>query len=68
MFSINDLEDDFISVYSETLKRMQIEYLNNATKKCYDQKDKGFTRWEQITVCKEIERERVWGRFDKMYS
>lgn len=70
-FALTDLdtEDVILTSLSESLKKMQAEYLINATKKCYNQsKREEYTRWEQITVCKEIERERVWGRFDKMYS
>ncbi len=51
------------------MKKMQIEYLNNVTKNCYDEKhiSDSFTNYEQILICKEREKHQVFGKFEKMY-
>lgn len=62
--------DDFFVRLSEPLKKMQVEYLTNATKNCY--KDKHLsdsnTNYEQILLCKETERAKVFSGFEKMYA
>ena len=63
--------DRFFEDISEPLKRMQVEYLQNAVKNCYKQKwlrDDGLTNLEAIMVCKEAERAKVFSRFERMYS
>ena len=60
--------DDFFVRLSDPLKKMQAEYLTNATKNCYKEKhvSDSFTNYEQILLCKENERKKVFGAFDKM--
>ena len=57
--------DDFFIRLSEPLKRMQIDYLTAAGKNCYKDKhiNDSFTNLEQIMLCKETERQRIFGRF-----
>jgi hypothetical protein len=65
------LIDEFFNQMSQPLKRMQVEYLTNATKKCYEKKSSSsssFTNYEHIVVCKEAERNKVFGKFDRMYQ
>jgi hypothetical protein len=53
---------------SEPLKLMQIEYLKNSITKCFNYDyNKNYSRYEQIMVCKETERQKVWGKFDLMH-
>ena len=53
---------------SEPMKRMQIQYLKNTINKCYQsERHKDYSRYEQVMVCKETERQRIWGKFDRMY-
>lgn len=62
--------DDFFVRLSEPLKKMQAEYLTSATKNCY--KDKHLSdsepNFEQITLCKETERNKIFGKFETMYA
>lgn len=62
--------DDFFVRLSDPLKKMQIEYLNNATKKCYNEKhlSDSSPNYEQIMICKEAERAKVFGKFETMYA
>ena len=62
--------DDFFVRLSEPLKKMQVEYLNAATKNCYKDRhvQDANTNLAQINLCKENEREKVWSKFDKMYE
>jgi hypothetical protein len=55
--------DDFFVRLSEPLKKMQVTYLTNATKNCYKDKhiDDNFTNYEQIFLCKELERQKIFG-------
>lgn len=61
--------DEFFVKLSEPLKKMQAEFLTNVTKNCYKEKhlSDSFTNYEQIMICKETEREKIWANFDKMY-
>ena len=53
---------------SEPMKRMQIQYLKNTINKCYQsERHKDYSRYEQVMICKETERQRIWGKFDRMY-
>jgi hypothetical protein len=60
--------DDFFVRLSDPLKKMQSEYLTTASKNCY--KDKHLSdsepNLEQITLCKETERAKIFGGFEKM--
>ena len=60
--------DDFMIKLSEPLKKMQIAYLTNATKNCYKEKhlSDSFTNYEQITLCKELERQKIFKNFETM--
>ena len=60
--------DDFYVRLSDPLKKMQIDYLNNATKKCYQEKhlSDSAPNYEQILVCKEAERNKVFSKFETM--
>ena len=51
---------------SESLKKMQVEYLRNANKNCYQEKhlDDTFTNYEQINLCKALERQKLFGKFE----
>ena len=62
--------DDFFVRLSEPLKKMQAEYLTSATKSCYKEQhlSDSFTNYEQILQCKEAERAKVFGPFEKMYA
>ena len=61
--------DDFFIRLSTPLKRMQADYLTNVTKNCYKEKhiSDDFTNLEQIMLCKEIQRQQIFGNFDRMY-
>ena len=54
---------------SDPLKKMQAEYLTKAGKLCYKEKhlDDNFTNFEQITLCKEQERSKIFNTFTKMF-
>ena len=62
--------DDLFVRLSEPLKKMQAEYLTSVAKNCYKERhlSENFTNYEQILQCKETERTKIWGTFDKMYS
>ena len=61
--------DNLFLLLSEPLKRMQSEVLSNASRSCYKDRhlSDNFTNWEQISLCKEEEREKVFGNFDKFW-
>lgn len=48
---------------------MQVDYFTNAHKNCYKEKhiNDDFTNFEQITLCKEQERQKIFGTFTKMF-
>ena len=48
------------------LKKMQNAYLKNATDKCYKDQHMGedFPNYPQIRICKDTEKERVFGPYD----
>jgi hypothetical protein len=50
--------EDLFTRLSEPLKKMQVEVLTNSVKNCYKDKhlSDDFTNFEQITLCKELER------------
>ena len=60
--------DDLFVKLSEPLKKMQVEFLNNSAKNCYKEKhiSDANTNFEQIALCKELERQKVFGGFEKM--
>ena len=62
--------DDFFVRVSEPLKKMQVEYLTSSSKNCF--KDKHIqdsnTNLEQIVLCRENEREKVFEKFDHMLT
>lgn len=62
--------DDFFVRLSEPLKKMQAEYLSNATRNCYQDKhlSDSFTNLEQINLCKDMERQKIFGNFEKFYA
>jgi hypothetical protein len=62
--------DDFFVRLSEPLKKMQADYLTAAAKNCYKERhlQDGNVNWEQIALCKESERTKVFGGFEKMYA
>jgi hypothetical protein len=61
--------DDFFNRISEPLKKMQAEYLTSAAKNCYKEKHLSDSEpnMEQIALCKENERAKIFGKFEKMY-
>ena len=62
--------DDFFVRLSDPLKKMQAEYLTTATKSCYKDRhlQESNTNYEQILLCKETERTKIFGGFEKMYA
>ena len=62
--------DDFMIKLSEPLKKMQITYLTNATKNCYKEQhlSDSFPNYEQILLCKELERQKVFRKFEGMLA
>ena len=54
---------------SEPLKKMQAEVLSNISHSCYKDRhlSDNFTNWEQISLCKEQERSRVFEKFDALW-
>ena len=54
--------------FSDPMKRMQTQYLQNTINRCYQgERHQGYSRYEQVMVCKETERQRIWGKFDRIY-
>ena len=62
--------DDFYVRLSEPLKKMQAEYLSNSAKNCFKDRhvQDANTNLEQVLLCKENERNKIWSRFDTMYA
>ena len=62
--------DDFFVRLSEPLKKMQYEYLTQATKNCYKERhiSDNFTNYEQIQQCKDLERSKIFAPFEKMLT
>ena len=62
--------DEFFVRLSDPLKKMQADYLNAATKGCYKDRhmQEGNVNLEQINLCKETERAKIFGGFEKMYA
>ncbi len=60
--------DAFMDRMSGPLKKMQVEYLTQATNNCYKEQhlSDSFTNYEQILICKEAERQKVFNKFEKM--
>ncbi|TNV78265.1 hypothetical protein FGO68_gene4809 [Halteria grandinella] len=64
--------EEFYAKMSEPLKKMQSEYLEKAVKRCYPQSvlsswpsdQKGLSRYEQLIICKEFERAKVFSKLD----
>ena len=62
--------DDFFIRLSEPLKKMQAEYLTTSSKNCYKERHLSETtpNYEQIRLCKENERSKIFGSFETMYA
>jgi hypothetical protein len=60
--------DDLYVRLSDPLKKMQIDYLQNATKNCYKNKhlSDSSPNYEQILICKEEERTKVFSKFENV--
>ena len=58
--------DDLYVRLSDPLKKMQAEYLQAAAKGCYRQKhlSESAPNYEQILICKEAERTKIFGKFE----
>ena len=58
--------DDLYVRLSDPLKKMQAEYLQAAAKDCYKQKNlsESAPNYEQILICKEAERTKIFGKFE----
>ena len=50
---------------SEPLKKLHAEYLNSVIKKCYPERhlSEDFPNLQQINLCRDLERQRVLGKF-----
>ena len=62
--------DDLFTRLSEPLKKMQVDYLQTSAKKCYQDKhiSDNFTNLDQIQLCKELERQKIFGAFEKTHA
>ena len=62
--------DDLFTRLSEPLKKLYAEYLTTANKNCYKEKhiSDSFTNLEQISLCKDLERQKLFGNFDRMVA
>ena len=64
------IDEIFTKHLSEPLKKLHIEYLQSVTKKCYQDRhlSEDFTNFEQILLCKELEHQKYFGKFDRAYN
>jgi hypothetical protein len=62
--------DDFFVRISEPLKKMQAEYLTQSAKTCFKEKhiQDANTNLEQVLLCRENERAKVFDKFDQLLT
>ena len=60
------IDEIFTKDLSEPLKKLHIQFLSNVVKNCYPEKHlrEDFTNYEQISLCKEQERQKLFGKFE----
>ena len=62
--------DDLFTRLSDPLKKMQVDLLTRTGKNCYKAKhvDDNFTNLEQINLCKQMEWQKIFGKFARMQA
>ncbi|CDW79050.1 UNKNOWN [Stylonychia lemnae] len=68
--SQRNIDELFTTTLSEPLKKMHASYLRSVAKNCYQEKhlDDHFPNLQQVELCRELERQKIMGKFEKYHA